>query len=239
MRWIRKVHCDIAKEEWLRVLRQIMFSISEKIYFALTFIKNQRAIIELVSDLTTVACIAALRQIVSWRGKPSTVWSDHCTNFLGAVRELKELYEFMTNLQNQEAIINYCTLQDISWKFTPGQMPPFGGLWEVAVKSFKTHFKKCGGWSKTQFQRTEHWNQLNWGLLELKASYTKSRANWWDRSINPWPFLNLPTTRISFGWTWEYYAVNEITAMLAIMSSFGNSLQEAMVERLHCDYQKV
>ena len=47
--------------------------------------------LELVSDLTTGAFIASLRRFVARRGKPSLIWSDHGSNFVGAARELKEL----------------------------------------------------------------------------------------------------------------------------------------------------
>ena len=47
--------------------------------------------LELVSDLTTDAFIAALRRFIARRGHPSLIWSDHGTNFVGATRELKQL----------------------------------------------------------------------------------------------------------------------------------------------------
>ena len=40
--------------------------------------------LELVSDLTSEAFIACLRRFVAHRGKPSLIWSDHGTNFVGA-----------------------------------------------------------------------------------------------------------------------------------------------------------
>jgi len=45
--------------------------------------------LELVSDLTTEAFIATLRRFIARRGKPSLLWSDHGSNFVGAVSELK------------------------------------------------------------------------------------------------------------------------------------------------------
>ena len=47
---------------------------------------------------------------------------------------------------------DFCTSQNISWKFTPEHAPHFGGLWEAAVKSFKTHFKKILGEVKLNFE---------------------------------------------------------------------------------------
>ena len=47
--------------------------------------------LELVSDLTTDAFIATLRRFIARCGKPSLIVSDHGTNFVGALRELKTL----------------------------------------------------------------------------------------------------------------------------------------------------
>ena len=51
----------------------------------------------LESDLTTEAFIAALRRFIAHRGKPSLIWSDHGTNFVGAVSELKQFIAFFQN----------------------------------------------------------------------------------------------------------------------------------------------
>ena len=55
--------------------------------------------IEAVSDLTSEAFIACLKRFISRRGKPTLLWSDHSTNFGGAKRILKELYEFLKESQ--------------------------------------------------------------------------------------------------------------------------------------------
>ena len=49
--------------------------------------------LELVSDLTSESFIACLRRFISRRGKPTLIWSDHGTNFVGAKRVLQELFE--------------------------------------------------------------------------------------------------------------------------------------------------
>ena len=65
--------------------------------------------LELVSDLTTEAFIAALRRFTARRGYPTLIWSDHGTNFVGADRELKELNVLLT----QGAISEFCSTQNI------------------------------------------------------------------------------------------------------------------------------
>ena len=49
--------------------------------------------IEAVSDLTSEAFLAYLRRFISRRGKPTLLWSDHGTNFVGAKRILQKLYQ--------------------------------------------------------------------------------------------------------------------------------------------------
>ena len=65
--------------------------------------------IELVSDLTSEAFIACLRRFIARRGKPTLIWSDHGTNFLGATRLLKELLDFLQQQKSREAISNFCS----------------------------------------------------------------------------------------------------------------------------------
>ena len=94
--------------------------------------------LETVSDLTTDAFIATLRRFIARRGKPSLIWSDHGTNFVGAAREMKDLSQFLEQQKTHGVISQFCSTQGISWKFIPEHAPNFGGLWESAVKSMKT-----------------------------------------------------------------------------------------------------
>ena len=98
--------------------------------------------IESVSDMTTDAFIAALRRFMARRGKPSLIWSDHGTNFVGATREMKTFFDFLEQQKTQGTLSHFCSSQNISWKFIPERAPNFGGLWEAAVKSMKMHLKR-------------------------------------------------------------------------------------------------
>ena len=51
--------------------------------------------IELVSDLTSEAFLASLYRFSSRRGCPMKVYSDNGSNFVGAQRELQELYQLL------------------------------------------------------------------------------------------------------------------------------------------------
>ena len=63
--------------------------------------------LELVSDLTTEAFIATLSRFITRCGRPSTIWSDHGTDFVGASREIKELVQFLEKQRTQGAISEY------------------------------------------------------------------------------------------------------------------------------------
>ena len=108
--------------------------------------------LELVSDLTSEAFIATLRRFISRRGKPSLIWSDNGTNFVGASRELQELADFLERQKVQQEISQFCSNQYIKWKFIPEHAPHFGGLWEAAVKSMKTHLRRVVSTHKLTFE---------------------------------------------------------------------------------------
>ncbi len=101
--------------------------------------------LEIVSDLTAEAFIATLRRFIARRGYPSLIWSDHGTNFVGANRELKELYGFLAQQRTEGIVSEFCATRNIEWRFIPEHGPHFGVIWEAAVKSTKTHLKRIMG----------------------------------------------------------------------------------------------
>ncbi|XP_015189418.1 PREDICTED: uncharacterized protein LOC107073335 [Polistes dominula] len=101
--------------------------------------------IELVSDLTTDAFLAAFRRFVSRRAVPTHIYSDNGTNFVGANNQLRELYDLIESDEYKTKVHNFAVDHRISWHFNPPLSPHFGGLWEAAVKSFKHHFKRVVG----------------------------------------------------------------------------------------------
>ena len=114
-----------------------------KAYICIFVSSYVRAVhLELVSDLTAEAFLAALRRFIARRGHPLLIWSDHGMNFVGANREINELIDFLQSQKIQKTISEFCACRKIEWKFIPERSPHFGGLWEAAVKSTKTHLKR-------------------------------------------------------------------------------------------------
>ncbi|XP_011859672.1 PREDICTED: uncharacterized protein LOC105557117 [Vollenhovia emeryi] len=89
------------------------------------------------AELTTESFLAALRRFTARRGICSQMVSDNGTNFVGAARELREIYEFLK--KEQQTIADHMARQKMKWKFIPPRSPHFGGLWEAAVKATKRH----------------------------------------------------------------------------------------------------
>ena len=51
--------------------------------------------LELVSNLTTEAFLTTLRRFIARRGKPSIIWSDNGSNFIGTTCAIKDLFQFL------------------------------------------------------------------------------------------------------------------------------------------------
>lgn len=106
---------------------------SYKIYIAVFICFAVKAIhLEVVSELSTNAFLAAFDLFVARRGLPSKIYSDCGTNFVGAD---KQVHVLVHNPIGQAAIAH--SRADCEWHFNPPSSPHFGGLWEAAVRSTK------------------------------------------------------------------------------------------------------
>ncbi|GFW92304.1 integrase catalytic domain-containing protein [Trichonephila clavipes] len=105
-----------------------------KSYICLFICTATKAVhLELVSDLSTAAFLAALRRFIARRSCPSKIISDNGSNFKGASSHLRKLVDLCL----QEEVQNFLSLKGIEWSFIPPYTPHFGGLWESAIKSAK------------------------------------------------------------------------------------------------------
>ncbi|XP_055911959.1 uncharacterized protein LOC129945983 [Eupeodes corollae] len=144
--------CDYAGPITIRLSRCRKAKMS-KAYIAVFVCMSTKAIhLELVSDLTTDAFIAALRRFVSRRGKCSNIYSDNGTNFHGARRCLNEMHTLVISQSHNDAVTAALAMDSISWHFIPPSAPHFGGLWEAGVKSVKLHLRRVIGSSILTFE---------------------------------------------------------------------------------------
>ena len=83
--------------------------------------------LELASDLTTEAFLACLKRFFARRGHSDSISSDNATNFVGADRELRELYQRVNSIENNKEIQTFLGKKGINWHFIPPRAPHFGG----------------------------------------------------------------------------------------------------------------
>ncbi|XP_011705609.1 PREDICTED: uncharacterized protein LOC105460816, partial [Wasmannia auropunctata] len=98
--------------------------------------------IKLVEDMTTEAFLGTLKRFIAGRGRPSDIYSGNGRNFVGAERELQQLF---ANPEFGEKVRETVATDKINWHFIPARAPHFGGLWEAAVKAMKRHLKRTIG----------------------------------------------------------------------------------------------
>ncbi|GFW28046.1 integrase catalytic domain-containing protein [Trichonephila clavipes] len=116
-----------------------------KVYVCVFICFTVKAInLELVSDLTTEAFLAALKRFVARRGRPIEILSDNGRNFVGANNELRKILKALCKGKMEE-IMDFLSKEQIKWNFNPPSAPHFGGLWEAGVKSLKYHLKRVIG----------------------------------------------------------------------------------------------
>lgn len=119
--------------------------------------------IEVVSDLTTDAFLAALKRLIARRGPPDDIYCDNATNFVGASNRLAELKTFLFKKGTQNDIHTYCCNEFINFHFIPPRAPHFGGLWEAAVKAAKAHL------NRTMMNTRLTFEELYTALVEIEA----------------------------------------------------------------------
>lgn len=105
-----------------------------KAYICLFVCMATKAIhLELASDLSSEAFLAALRRFIGRRGQCYHIYSDQGTTFRGAARTLVKI---MKESAESEGIIFHTI---------PPYSPNFGGLWEAGIKSTKGHLLRVVG----------------------------------------------------------------------------------------------
>lgn len=134
-----------------------------KSYIALFVCLCTKALhLEVVSDLSSQAFLAAFKRLVGRRGRVQRMYSDNGTNFVGAKRSLES--ELIAAEKSWKIDLDI-ELRDLGteWHFIPPATPHFGGLWEAGVKSVKTHLKKTIGSSLLTFE------ELSTVLVQIEA----------------------------------------------------------------------
>ncbi|XP_051162407.1 uncharacterized protein LOC127282276 [Leptopilina boulardi] len=117
--------------------------------------------LELVSNYETSGFLAAFKRFTSRRGQCDKILSDNARNFVGAARELRQLFlgASKTFIPVAELLANEGT----TWSFIPPHSPHFGGIWEAGVKSVKHHLRRVVGETRMTFE------ELSTVLCQIEA----------------------------------------------------------------------
>jgi len=106
--------------------------------------------LDVASDYSANAFLAAFRRFVACRGLCQTLHSDCGTNFVGADSQLRSL--FSEKGKEARTIAEQLASDKVQWIFNPPSAPHFGGLWEAAVKSMKHHIRRTIGDSTLTYE---------------------------------------------------------------------------------------
>lgn len=108
---------------------------SQKAWICLFTCAVYRAIhLELTTSLSTEAFIQVLRRFIVRRGKPSIIYSDNGTNFVGTRNLLQKI--------DWGEIKRFGTSQKIVWRLNPPSAPWWGRWWERLVRMIKDILKR-------------------------------------------------------------------------------------------------
>ena len=85
--------------------------------------------IEVVSDYSSPAFLAAFKRFAARRGLCQVLYSDHGTTFRGVGSELRALFT-RTSAMSQTVAATLAA-DGVEWVYIPPNVPNFGGLWEA------------------------------------------------------------------------------------------------------------
>ncbi|XP_076377131.1 uncharacterized protein LOC117220354 [Megalopta genalis] len=126
---------------------------SRKAYLCLFVCFVTKAVhLELAVDLTTDSFLNCLRRFTARRGMCRVIHSDNGTNFIGARNELRDLGHLLASPAHNDKVKGALAQNKIQWQLIPPRAPHFGGLWERAVRSVKTHLRRVIGEQRLTFE---------------------------------------------------------------------------------------
>ncbi|XP_029171359.1 uncharacterized protein LOC114940775, partial [Nylanderia fulva] len=134
---------DYAGPVWMRTSKGRGHKATKGFIVVFVCLASRIVYLDVASDYSADAFIAALCRLISRRGVCISLYSDCGTNFVGADRQLGALFSAAS--ADGRRIAAFTAQEKIRWHFNPPAAPNFGGLWEAAVKSMKHHLRRVIG----------------------------------------------------------------------------------------------
>ncbi|XP_055714219.1 uncharacterized protein LOC129808464 [Phlebotomus papatasi] len=134
--------CDFAGPFTLRASK-LRKAVLVKGYLCLFICMATKAVhLEVVSDLTTDAFIAALRRFTARRGHCDNIYCDNAKNFVGAAQPSDSGDVIQAVKKHRDRVVNFMAESGTQFHFIPACSPTFGGLWERGVANVKHHLRR-------------------------------------------------------------------------------------------------
>ena len=105
--------------------------------------------LDFVMSLSTEAFINALERFISVRGRPSVIYSDNGSNFIGVANLFQKL--------NWSKIEESANTKRIKWIFNPPSAAWWGGWWERLIRTVKDLLKRMLGNAKLNSEQLRTW----------------------------------------------------------------------------------
>lgn len=120
----------------------------KKIWICLFTCAVYRAVrLEIISSLSTDSFILTLRRFCARQGRPSIIYSDNGSNFVG--------FDGVCVKLDWHSIADYSTARRIEWRFNPPASPWWGGWWERLVGVMKGMLKRVLGRSSVNYEELQ------------------------------------------------------------------------------------
>ena len=115
----------------------------EKVWICLFTCVVVRAIhLEVVKNMSSESFLLALRRFIARRGKPELIILDNASQFKTASKAVTAIWK---GAVNDVEVYNYCSSNQIEWKFITEFSPWEGGFYERLVGMVKSSLRKCIG----------------------------------------------------------------------------------------------
>ncbi|CAG7835706.1 unnamed protein product [Allacma fusca] len=96
--------------------------------------------------------LASFKRFISRRGLCSDIYSDCGSNFVGADKEIRRIYEFVRSADSGQRIQHFLSARSVTWHYNPPASPHFGSLWESGVRVVKGHLRRLIGSTSLNFE---------------------------------------------------------------------------------------
>ncbi|GFU92578.1 integrase catalytic domain-containing protein [Trichonephila clavipes] len=114
--------------------------------------------------------LQSLRRFISRRGRPTIIYSDNGTNFVGSNSALNSI--------DWDVVISKANIQKIKWKFNPPSAAWWGGFWERMIQMLKQILRKMLG------RALLYYEELNTVLCECEHVINSRPLTYISEDVN-------------------------------------------------------